>query len=144
MKARSSYLAFVFYNGQMANPKGNPQNLKPVRTKNEARKKGRNGGIKSGESRRKKKTVREVMEMMAYQPLTNEKLKKSINVVASGVEEEDMDLLVAATMGLFQSAMKGSEKAYKVIAEYLDDGAIRDDAEEDALSASLRELGENL
>lgn len=40
----------------------NEQNLKPVRTKSEARERGRNGGIKSGESRRQKRTLREIME----------------------------------------------------------------------------------
>lgn len=37
----------------------NIQNLKPLRSVSEAREKGRNGGIKSGISRRKKKALRE-------------------------------------------------------------------------------------
>lgn len=42
-------------------PRGNPQNLVPVtkRSKEEARKISSNGGKKSGEARRKRKTLRE-------------------------------------------------------------------------------------
>ena len=38
-------------------PVPRPENLDPVRTKEEATKRGRNGGIKSGEARRKKKLM---------------------------------------------------------------------------------------
>lgn len=37
----------------------NEQNLKPVQSESEAREKGRKGGIASGESRRKRKTLKE-------------------------------------------------------------------------------------
>lgn len=37
----------------------NKQNLQPVRTKEEARERGRNGGIKSGQARREKKLLSE-------------------------------------------------------------------------------------
>ena len=39
----------------------NEQNLKPIRTESEARKKGRNGGIASGVARREKKTVQKIL-----------------------------------------------------------------------------------
>lgn len=37
----------------------NESNLKPIRSKEEARERGRKGGIKSGETRRKRKTLKE-------------------------------------------------------------------------------------
>ena len=40
----------------------NEQNLKPIRSVSEAREKGKNGGKKSGETRRRKRTLREIME----------------------------------------------------------------------------------
>lgn len=40
----------------------NEENLKPVRSKEEARKRGRAGGIKSGEARREKKLFKEAIE----------------------------------------------------------------------------------
>ena len=39
----------------------NEQNLKPIRTESEAREKGRNGGIASGQARREKKTIQKIL-----------------------------------------------------------------------------------
>ena len=44
----------------------NTDNLQPVQSESEAREKGRNGGIASGEARRRKKTMREALEMLMY------------------------------------------------------------------------------
>lgn len=44
-------------------------NLKPVQSKEEARQRGRNGGIKSGESRREKKLFKEAIEKKLCQNL---------------------------------------------------------------------------
>lgn len=125
----------------------NEDNLIPFtsdQSREEAKKNGRKGGIASGKAKRRKKAVREVIEMLANQPLTNDKLRKSIKGITAGVEDDDIDLLTAATMGIFQSAIKGNEKAYKLIMERLDEAVIEDEAEEDELSKSLRELGESL
>ena len=42
----------------------NNENLKPVRTKNEARERGRNGGKKSGEVRRRKADFRKTLNLL--------------------------------------------------------------------------------
>ena len=43
----------------------NEQNLKPVRTKSEARERGHNGGIRSGEARRENKLIKDrILERM--------------------------------------------------------------------------------
>ena len=57
---------------------GNKQNLSPVRTKDEARKIGQNGGVKSGEARREKKLLREALE---------KKLGKHLNEITDGLLE---------------------------------------------------------
>ena len=44
----------------MANPKGNIGNLSPVRTKEEAKKRGKNGGVKSGVARAEKKLMSDI------------------------------------------------------------------------------------
>lgn len=122
----------------------NEQNLRPPFSPNEAREYGRKGGIASGVSKRRKKAVREVVQMIADQPITNKQLRKSVKAITDGIDEEDLDMLVGATMGLYQAAIKGNVSAYEVIAEHLDAAYIEDDAEEDELSRSLRELGESL
>lgn len=47
----------------------NEENLRPVQTKEEARKRGRNGGIKSGEARREKKLFKEAIEKQLGQSI---------------------------------------------------------------------------
>ena len=57
----------------------NKANLKPIRTKNEARKRGRKGGIKSGEARRKRKNLRE--ELILLLETNNYKEKISLSLI---------------------------------------------------------------
>ena len=58
-----------------------PENLQPVKTKEEARERGRNGGIKSGEAKRKKKLMTD-----AYVRAMGKKYK----VMLDG-KEQDLD-----------------------------------------------------
>lgn len=71
----------------------NEQNLKPVTSKSEARAKGRAGGIKSGEARRKRKTLKEELLLLLSQGKTQEKM----------------------SLALIEKAMSGDTKAYEVI-----------------------------
>lgn len=62
----------------------NVENLKPVRTKDEARKRGKAGGIRSGEVRAQRKTLKEELLLLLAQGNTQNKislalLKKAIN-----------------------------------------------------------------
>lgn len=54
----------------------NEQNLKKIKTTEEAREKGRNGGIKSGEAKREKKLFKEAIE---------KKLGKSIDEIINAM-----------------------------------------------------------
>ena len=60
------------------NPKGNPQNLDPVKTHEEAVARGRAGGIKSGEARRKQK---------AFNTIYGEMLADEYKVAVDGVSK---------------------------------------------------------
>lgn len=71
----------------------NENNLKPVRTKSEARERGRKGGIKSGEVRRERKTFREELLLLLEQGKTQEKI----------------------SLALLKRAENGDTKAYEVI-----------------------------
>ena len=51
----------------------NEQNLDPVKTKEEARKRGRAGGIASGKARREKKLMRETLDIILSMPMKNGK-----------------------------------------------------------------------
>jgi len=70
-------------------------NLKPVRTKEEARNRGRNGGKKSGEARQKKKLMREALEKLIGNSLD------------------------AVTQALIDKAVSGDVRAYEAIRDTL-------------------------
>ena len=71
----------------------NEQNLKPIRSEKEAREKGKQGGIKSGEARRKRKTLRD--ELIAL--LETEKYNEKIS------------------LAMIKEAIGGNTKAFEVI-----------------------------
>ena len=63
----------------------NEKNLKPVRTKKEARERGRKGGKKSAEVRAKRKTLKEELLLLLETKNYNEKISLAmINAAAKG------------------------------------------------------------
>lgn len=56
----------------------NEENLKPVRTKKEARERGKNGGIKSGEARRAKKTMKEMLDYLLEKEIENSRTGETV------------------------------------------------------------------
>lgn len=80
---------------------GNPKNMKPPRTKEEAKRRGTQGGIKSGEARRAKRTLREHM-----QALLESTIKSKNGEKLTGAE--------AMAIRAFQSALKGDWKAWEL------------------------------
>lgn len=124
----------------------NEENLIPTnkRSKSEVREIGRKGGIKSGESRRKRKAVREIIEMVASQQVTNPKMVNRVRSIMKDIDEEDIDMLTYATAGMFMSSGNGNANAYRLLTGYLDESQAIEDMPEDDLSKSLRELGESL
>lgn len=69
------------------------EDLQPVRTKEEAKKRGRAGGIKSGEARRARKTLKEELLLLLSQGNTQEKI----------------------SLALISKALNGDTKAFEVI-----------------------------
>lgn len=83
----------------------NPENIKVNRSPSEARINGKKGGIASGEARRRKKTMRELLDIALSEVIKNP------NTGESKTGEE----WVAAA--LMRKAMKGDVAAYRTIAE---------------------------
>lgn len=94
----------------------NEQNLRPVKTKKEARERGKNGGLASGEARRKQKSLRECVQLFANLKPTDNVIKQ---LEGTGIDVTDANYLMAMVVGVSQKAMKGDAKALKVIAEYM-------------------------
>ena len=74
------------------------ENLIPPRSKDEARERGQKGGIASGEARRKKKTIRETLEMMLAGQMPDGSTRRDAIVVA-----------------LMEKALSGDVRAFEAI-----------------------------
>ena len=88
----------------------NNENLKPVRTKSEARERGRNGGIKSGKTRRRTAALRDTMNRLLTMKVEVDGLSDVLR--ADGGESTYEEVI---TMTMIQQAMLGDVKAYKAI-----------------------------
>lgn len=92
----------------------NEQNLKPVRTKREARERGRNGGKASGAVRRRKADFRRTLNMLLTAEIDSEEWKPVLE--ALGVE---CTLESALNMAMIKEGLSGNVKAYEAIAKYV-------------------------
>ena len=79
------------------------------------------GGKNSGASRRRKRTVKQAMELVMSLPVSDPKLKAKLKKM--GIDLEDADNQTAVAVGLMARAMKGDPKACALMFEYLDDGS---------------------
>ena len=91
-------------------------NLKPVRSKKEAKEKGRKGGIASGEARRLKRTFKDRLKWLMELPMgegeiTEDTDIKNIRLIPSANLSAIDQIIVAQ----FQKAAKGDTKAAEFI-----------------------------
>lgn len=95
--------------------KGRKENLIDAahRTKDELREITRKGGIKSGEARRRKKTMREALELLMYKTELNEQTKQMLK--AEGISEDDFNHQMVITRSLIAKAEAGDVQAYNAI-----------------------------
>lgn len=124
----------------------NEKNIIPnsERTPEERREIAAAGGRASGESRRRKKSLREAAELYLSLPVANRRAWNKIS--AEGVDPDDIDNQMAMIIGLTQKAVKGDAKAAKIIVDLLDKqtGKTADDAlEDDPITKSLKEEAQN-
>lgn len=115
----------------------NEENLKPVRTKSEARKRGKNGGKASGEARRRRKTLRENMELLLELPVSP---PEDYCILAElGVDPADTDNSMLLTAALFQKAKSGDVAAYKEIRDLIGEGGDAGNGDLSKLIAGLKD-----
>ena len=98
----------------------NEQNLRPIRTESEARKKGRNGGIASGIARREKKTVQkilgDVLDLGITQNRTLEALARKAGLSTDG-SIKDLVTAVCVLNTLKKGDISELEKIAKLLGE---------------------------
>lgn len=99
----------------MANPKGAVENLRPVRSKEEAKKRGAAGGRKSGEVRRNKRDAKKAIDMVLNMGVTG---KLADKLEELGIDPKDMTYLTAMTAVMALKASSGDVPAYRALMEY--------------------------
>ena len=91
----------------------NSENLKPVRTKSEARERGRNGGRASGKARRRKAAFRDTLNLLLTLDIDDDEwapLLRSLGL--------DCTLETAMNMAMIKAGLAGNVKAYEAVAKY--------------------------
>ena len=88
------------------------EDLKPVRTKAEAKERGAKGGKASGEARRAKRTLRELVEIFGNLAVSDEARKKMKEI---GIPEELWTRKMQPVVALFSKANKGDVSAFNAI-----------------------------
>ena len=106
----------------------NEKNLIPMdrRSQSEARELGRNGGIASGVSRRRKRSLKEAADLYLSLPVSDRKMWNKIS--RHGVDPDDIDNQMAMIIGLTMAATAGDAKAAKVIVDLLGEDAHSEEA----------------
>ena len=115
----------------------NEKNLIPMdkRSKSEARELGRNGGIASGVSRRRKRSLKEAADLYLSLPVSDRKMWNKI--ARRGVDPDDIDNQMAMIIGLTMAATAGDAKAAKVIVDLLGEDAHSEEASVHPLVSDL-------
>lgn len=93
----------------------NEQNLVPVRTEEEAREKGRRGGIASGKARRAKKTLAQIGDMIGNMTIKDPEKKRIL--MSAGIAESDLVNDVGMMFRLNVKAQQGDVRAAELLAK---------------------------
>lgn len=116
----------------------NDGNLKRP-SSDEARELGRRGGVASGIARRRRKALREALDVYISLPVQD---KRSLNrLLRAGVDEDDADTQMLIVASLVQRAIDGNVRATKLIFDLMaDDNAhALYEREDDPITAALNE-----
>ena len=103
----------------------NERNLIPIeqvnsrRTREEHSEDSAKGGRKSGEVRRKRKAMKEQMELLLALPAKYEDEKEFMDFL--GIDEENWDNQMALIIALYKKAMKGDVFAFQEIRKIVQD-----------------------
>ena len=99
----------------------------------------RKGGIASGISRRRKRSMKEAADLYLSLPVSD---KRRWNKIARKyVDADDIDNQMAMIIGLTEAATAGDARAGKLIADLIGEGAPKEDAEQDQLARAAELLG---
>ena len=95
----------------------NKNNLKPNKIKQRAREIGKKGGQAFARNVRKRKALKEQMELLLTLPLTDERAKKQFE--SMGIDADNMDNQMAMVVKTYAQALKGNINAVNTIREII-------------------------
>ena len=110
----------------------NEKNLMPIqevnsnRTREQHSEDSRKGGIASGVSRRRKRSLKEAADLYLSLPVSDRKMWNKIS--RRGVDPDDIDNQMAMIIGLTMAATAGDAKAAKVIVDLLGEDSNSEEA----------------
>lgn len=97
----------------------NIQNLVPIDnsryTQEERRERASKAGKASAEAKRKKKAIKETINLMLEMPVFNEKMKKQMQEL--GYVDEDITNQTALVLAMYKKALAGDVNAFNTIAD---------------------------
>lgn len=121
-------------------PRGNVNNLKKPRSTEEARERGRLGGIKSGEVRRAKKNARQMARILLESKVAEPKAREILKEM--GFADEDTTNQTALLVQFFRNAMtKGDVSAARLVLEtagYSVTEMMRNEAENEEIEENVQ------
>ena len=82
-------------------------------TEEEQRKIASEGGIASGEARRKKKLIKDQLELLLSLPLKDENAKRKLEQI--GIDADNLDNQMAMVISIWNKALKGDIQAFNSI-----------------------------
>lgn len=102
------------------------ENLIPInrRTKEEQREIQVRAGIASGVARRKKKALKEALNVYLALPIKDEDIKKYLT--AQGVKKVDQDKQMEMIVGLHNAAAAGDARAARVLIDIMGENGLSD------------------
>ena len=110
----------------------NEKNLMPIqevnsnRTREQHSEDSRKGGVASGISRRRKRSLKEAVDLYLSLPVSDRKMWNKIS--RRGVDPDDIDNQMAMIIGLTMAATAGDAKAAKIIVDLLGEDAHSEEA----------------
>jgi hypothetical protein len=118
----------------------NDENLIPFDklSENERREMGRLGGIKSGESRRRKKTMIEMVKLIGDSQVTDKQKIMIKGVIGDKLKDEELTMSMLVAMTLYQKAIK--EKDMKAIEKIFEIDEIKIENKQEYNELSVEEL----
>ena len=112
----------------------NNSNLKKFTTEN-AQEMGRKGGIKSGEVRAERKSIKEQLKLLLEMPITNE--SRINRLKEAGFDESEINNQLYLTYTIFEKALTGDVKATSLVFKTLQN---EDGEKASSFSDSLNDL----